>query len=90
MVALYRYLERRFSDDAAVKYIRRIDEACLSLAHAPVRGYAVSDRDPELRVVGFERRVSILIRVGEDVVEILRVLYGGQDIQKALDRLPKS
>jgi len=38
--------------------------------------------------MGFERRVSILFRVGDDVVEILRVLYGGQDIQSVLQTVP--
>lgn len=85
MIALYRYLSQRFSDDAAVQFIRRIETACLSLASAPRRGHAVSEADSTLRVMGFERRASILFRVGEDDVDILRVLYGGQDIQLVVD-----
>jgi len=90
LVLLYRYLERRFSDDSALLYIQRVEAACRALATAPQRGNPVSDRDPELRVVGFERRVSILFRVAEDSVQIVRVLYGGRDVQHALKGIPES
>ena len=33
-----------------------------------------------LRVVGFERRVTIAFHVGADTVTFLRILYGGRDI----------
>ena len=32
-----------------------------------------------LRIVGFERRVTVAFAVGEDIVTILRVFYGGRD-----------
>jgi toxin ParE1/3/4 len=32
-----------------------------------------------MRVVGFERRASIVFRVEGDVVRIFRILYGGRD-----------
>ncbi|WP_292271558.1 hypothetical protein [Mesorhizobium sp.] len=32
-----------------------------------------------VRIVGFERRASILFRVSGETVQVLRVLYGGQD-----------
>ena len=40
-----------------------------------------------LRRMGFERRVSILFKVGEKRVEILRILYGGQKIEPVLEKL---
>jgi plasmid stabilization system protein ParE len=36
--------------------------------------------------MGFEHRVTILFRVGEDRVEILRILYGGRDIGPQLEK----
>lgn len=39
---------------------------------------------PGLRVLGFERRAVIAVSVAADVVTILRVLYGGRDIDTAL------
>jgi plasmid stabilization system protein ParE len=37
--------------------------------------------------MGFERRATILFRVGEDTVEILRILYGGRDLSPALEEI---
>jgi hypothetical protein len=37
--------------------------------------------------MGFERRVTILFRVGEERVEILRILYGGRDLGLGLKKL---
>jgi len=34
--------------------------------------------------MGFERRVTIAFRVLPDTVTILRILYGGRDLLKAL------
>jgi toxin ParE1/3/4 len=34
--------------------------------------------------MGFERRVTILFRVVEERVEILRILYGGRDVETHL------
>ncbi|WP_338049426.1 hypothetical protein [Rhizobium tubonense] len=34
---------------------------------------------PNLRIIGFERRVSIAFIVKGDIVEIQRIFYGGQD-----------
>lgn len=81
LIALYEYLSRRFSEDASFRFIQRIESASEALATAPLRGRIVAGGSPGLRVIGFERRVSILFRVHENSVEILRVLYGGQTIE---------
>jgi plasmid stabilization system protein ParE len=39
--------------------------------------------------MGFERRVTILFRVEEDRVEILRILYGGRDLEPPLKKLSR-
>jgi plasmid stabilization system protein ParE len=36
--------------------------------------------------MGFDRRVTILFRVGRAEVVIVRVLYAGQDYERALRR----
>lgn len=51
----------------------------MALATFPERGTLRNDLAPGIRVVGFERRASILFRVEGEVVRIFRVLYGGQD-----------
>lgn len=37
--------------------------------------------------MGFERRATILFSVGEEKVEILRVYYGGQDLDPEIKGL---
>ena len=46
----------------------------------PERGMRRDDLFPGLRVVGFERRVTLAFHVGADTVTFLRILYGGRDI----------
>ncbi|GAA0603666.1 hypothetical protein GCM10009416_46590 [Craurococcus roseus] len=40
---------------------------------------------PGLRTVGFERRVTIAFAVEPDAALIVRVLYGGRDLEAAFD-----
>jgi len=37
--------------------------------------------------MGFERRVTILFKVGKERVEILRILYGGRNLEPQLEKL---
>lgn len=37
--------------------------------------------------MGFEHRATILFRVGEDQVEILRILYGGRDLTPVMEEI---
>jgi toxin ParE1/3/4 len=85
---LYRYIAKRSSLRVAGKYIQRIEKLCLSLATFPERDTAVPGRAPALRTMGFERRVTILFKVENDRVEILRILYGGQNLETVLEKLP--
>jgi plasmid stabilization system protein ParE len=39
--------------------------------------------------MGFEHRVTILFKVGDDRVDILRILYGGQNLEPVLEKLPQ-
>ena len=46
----------------------------------PERGRQRDDLRPGLRIVGFERRVSIAFHVSPDTLVIDRIFYGGRDI----------
>jgi toxin ParE1/3/4 len=70
------------SPEIAIGYVRRIQEACLGLATFPKRGHRRDDILPGLRVVGFERRVSIAFRVLKTRVEIVSIAYGGRDFER--------
>jgi hypothetical protein len=45
----------------------------------PSAGQLHEDIKPDLRMVGFERRVTVAFTVDETTVTILRLFYGGQD-----------
>ncbi len=85
--ALFCYIAEEASYEVADRYLARIERLCLSLETFPQRGTAVAGDVAGLRTMGFERRVTILFRVGEDRVEILRILYGGRDLVKELKKL---
>lgn len=73
------YLALRFSESNARRFVKRITRECLSLVKAPRRGTARDDVGPGIRIVGFERRVSIVFELRDDEITILGVYYGGRE-----------
>lgn len=86
-ISLYKYIAKRSSARIAGGYILRIEKACQTLASFPERGTAVADSTSGVRKMGFEHRVAIVFRFGEERVEILRILYGGRDLSSQLEKL---
>jgi toxin ParE1/3/4 len=84
LVALYDYIASQNSPEIAIVYVRRIRVACMGLATFPERGRRRDDILPGLRVIGFERRVSIAFRVFKTRVEIVTIAYGGRDFERKL------
>ena len=84
---LFCHIAKEISLETADRYLNRLEDFCLSLSTLPARGTAVPGRVPGLRRMGFERRATILFRVGEDKVEILRILYGGRDLTPVLEKI---
>ena len=85
LFAIYNYIEKESGAARAGGYIDRIEAACMALSTFPERGIVRDAIGSGIRVVGFERRASILFRVHEERVLILRILYGGQDYQTHMD-----
>ncbi len=77
--------DRGASPHTAIGYIERLEAFCLSLGSALVRGHRRDDIRPGLRVVGFERRVTVAFQVTEARVTILRVFYGGRNWESTLE-----
>jgi toxin ParE1/3/4 len=65
--------------------VERLIAACAGLTQFPERGMAQDDIAPGIRILGFERRVVIAYRVRAGEVEIVRVLYGGRDLDRAFN-----
>ncbi len=82
---LYLYIADKSDVPRAVAYLDRIEARCLGLANFPERGTRRDTLWPGLRTMGFERRVTIAFIVATDAVTILRILYGGRDLEAAFD-----
>ncbi|MTW15460.1 type II toxin-antitoxin system RelE/ParE family toxin [Rhodoplanes serenus] len=77
---LFAWIAARAGEERARAYVGRIERACHGLLPFPQRGTARDDVRPGLRIVGFERRVSIAFTVrGGDVI-VLRILYAGRNL----------
>ncbi|WP_165405042.1 type II toxin-antitoxin system RelE/ParE family toxin [Rhizobium leguminosarum] len=64
---------------AAMEFIRRLRQICHGLEDMPERGAPREDFAPGVRILVFERRVTIAYRVLKDRVQILRLFYAGRN-----------
>ncbi|MEQ1952365.1 type II toxin-antitoxin system RelE/ParE family toxin [Mesorhizobium sp. CN2-181] len=78
--ALYDYLLPRAGERTAASYVGKLYAYCMELRTFPRRGMRRDDLHPGLRIVGHRRKASIAFRIDGDVVTIVRVFHGGQDI----------
>ena len=76
---LYDWIARAADPDTASRYLARLETFCQGMAVASERGHARDDIRPGLRIVGFERRITIAFTVTDSRVAILRLFYGGRD-----------
>lgn len=81
---LYDWVAARAGSQIALTYIERIEAYCLGFDIVSERGHRRDDISPGLRIVGFERRITIAFAVDDDHVTILRLYYGGQDWETKL------
>ena len=84
LIELYEYIADKAGTKIAGGYIDRIEAACLSLEHFPERGTWRDDIEPGLRLLGFERRATIVFRVLKSEVTIVCIFYGGRDVEALL------
>ncbi len=82
LVALYDWIANAAGATTALSYIERLEDYCIGFDLASERGSVRDDIRPGLRIVGFERRVTIAFMVEENRVVILRIFYGGRDWAK--------
>lgn len=81
---IYDIIAEASSAATANRYDQRIRAFCERLEYGSERGTRCDDVRPELRVIGFERRVTVAFIVEFERVVILRVFYGGADWQDDL------
>lgn len=85
LLRLYDWIAAAAGPGIAIGYLNRLEAYCLALETASERGYRRDDLRAGLRIIGFERRVTIAFTVDEEEVTILRLFNGGQDWQAALE-----
>lgn len=79
LISLFDWIARSSGPEVAGGYIDRIEAFCVGLGRSPHRGHLRRDIRENLRIIGFERRVSIAFMVEPDQVVILRLAYGGRN-----------
>lgn len=84
LLNLFDWIANAASPDTALSYIERIEAHCLSLKHVAERGYRHDDVRPSLRILGFERRITIAFTVESQRATILRVFYGGRNWEEVM------
>lgn len=82
LLHVYRYIAEAASPRIAQKYIDRIRLFLANFSRFPERGAVRDEIEPGLRIVGFERRVSIAFKVRGDAVVIVRILYAGRQLSR--------
>ena len=79
LLNLYDWIADAADPETAFAYIDRLESYCRDMKYAAERGHKRDDIRPNLRIVGFERRVTIAFTVSESHVTILRLFYGGRN-----------
>ena len=78
LFALYDWIADAAGTQTAIGYIEPLEAYCRNFSRASERGQLRNDIRPNLRIVGFERRVAIAFTVDAERVTILRIFYRGR------------
>lgn len=86
LVEIYRYVSTTSrSQTVARQYLDRITSYLTSFETFPERGSLRDDVRQGLRIVGFERKISVAFVVEGDCVTILRIAQNGRQLGLADD-----
>jgi toxin ParE1/3/4 len=81
---IFIYLNQKAGVSVASNYIIQIENRLEKLKLFPFIGSLNDDIIPNLRIIGFKKRVMIAFTVSDNVIIVHSILYGGQNISKAL------
>jgi len=85
IVTIYFQIAEMAGHSIAERYVDRIEKYLSNFDLASERGTLRNDLMPGLRIIGFERRVTIAFTVEQTHVTVLRVFYGGKDWEEEWD-----
>ncbi|WP_421359167.1 type II toxin-antitoxin system RelE/ParE family toxin [Agrobacterium rosae] len=81
LVDIYQYVRVAFQSPAVARqYLDRVTSHLFSFDVFPERGSLRNDIRPGLRMVGFERTISVAFMIEDESVIILRVGQNGQQL----------
>jgi len=86
LLVLYFHIAAAASPGIAADFTSAIVDTCESLSKFPRRGTRRDNIRPGLRTFGFRKRVTIAFDVTDELVTILGIFYGGQDLEAALEK----
>jgi toxin ParE1/3/4 len=81
LLQIYDFIANAANAERGYRYAERIQNYCLELDIFPARGSPRDDLRPGLRIIGFERRVTIAFHIAAKIVVIDRIFYAGRDIE---------
>ncbi|PDT02805.1 plasmid stabilization protein [Rhizobium chutanense] len=82
LARIYRFVRKKSASSAAARdYVARIKTFVNGFDTYPEQGSIRGQVRPGLRIVGFERRISVAFVVEPTEVVILRILYAGQQFK---------
>jgi toxin ParE1/3/4 len=73
------WIAERAGINIAESYIERLEGYCMGFGIAGERGQRRDDIRAGLRIIGFEKRITIAFTISETEVTILPLYYGGQN-----------
>jgi toxin ParE1/3/4 len=82
--ALYDFIADASAPERAFAWVEALRRHLLGFADVPARGTRRDPIRPGLRTTGCRRRVTVAFRATDTKVVILRVLYGGRDVESLL------
>ncbi len=84
LLALYDWIADAASPVTALNYVERLETYCRGFDLASERGHRRDDIREGLRIVGFERRITIAFALNGERVTILRLFYGGRNWEREM------
>lgn len=81
---LYDWIADRAGAERAFAYVTAVREKAERVAEQPGIGTPQDDLRPGLRSVTYRRRTIILYKLEGETMEVVCVLHGGRDLQRAL------
>lgn len=82
LIGIWRYIADDSGEARADNYLRRLNDVITYLAQQPLMGRARSEIEEGIRSFVAESHIILYIAL-TDGVELVRVLHGSQDIERA-------